>query len=230
MAFKRTSSLLSFGFTAVDAFKSAIPPPATIPSLIAAFVAHIASSTLSAFSLSSISEFAPTFTTATFADSLDNLFSNLITSAGLVDLANSFLISSISASTSSLSRLTWNIVSNSVVTVLMQVPSISGVIKSTSSPRSSFITVAPVSRAKSDNISFLLIPYVGELITFTFILPLFLFIASADITAGSQSATISNALLFFITYSSTLCIFLILSTGDSTRSISGFSSSAVLED
>ena len=41
---------------------SATPPPGTIPSFIAAFVAQIASSTLSLFSLNSISELAPTLT------------------------------------------------------------------------------------------------------------------------------------------------------------------------
>ena len=41
------------------------PPPATTPSSIAAFVAHIASSILSFFSASSISELAPTYIIAT---------------------------------------------------------------------------------------------------------------------------------------------------------------------
>ena len=63
----------------VDAFSSAIPPPGTIPSLIAAFVAQTASSTLSVFSFNSISEFAPTFTIAILAASIANLFSSLIT-------------------------------------------------------------------------------------------------------------------------------------------------------
>ena len=57
------------------AFKRAIPPPGTIPSFIAALVAHIASSTLSLFSFNSTSELAPTFTTATLPESLANLFS-----------------------------------------------------------------------------------------------------------------------------------------------------------
>ena len=69
---------LDFIFDA--AFNSAIPPPGTIPSFIAALVAHIASSTLSVFSFNSISEFAPTFTIAIFAESLANLFSSLIIS------------------------------------------------------------------------------------------------------------------------------------------------------
>jgi len=56
-----------------DAFNKAIPPPGTIPSLIAALVAQIASSTLSRFSFNSTSELAPTFTTATLPDNLANL-------------------------------------------------------------------------------------------------------------------------------------------------------------
>ena len=51
-----------------------------IITLIAAFVAQIASSILSCFSFNSISELAPTFTIATFADNLANLVSNPITS------------------------------------------------------------------------------------------------------------------------------------------------------
>ena len=75
IAFNNISSpkLASFIFNA--AFNKAIPPPGTIPSLIAAFVAHIASSTLSCFSFNSISELAPTLTTATLADNLANLCS-----------------------------------------------------------------------------------------------------------------------------------------------------------
>jgi len=56
-----------------------MPPPETIPSLIAALVAQIASSTLSAFSFNSISELAPTFTIAILADNLAKRFSSLIT-------------------------------------------------------------------------------------------------------------------------------------------------------
>jgi len=62
--------------TIVLALSKAIPPPGTIPSFIAAFVAHMASSTLSLFSLSSTSELAPTFITPTFPASLDSLLSN----------------------------------------------------------------------------------------------------------------------------------------------------------
>ena len=45
---------MQVGFKLKLAFNKAIPPPGTIPSLIAAFVAQIASSTLSLFSFNSI--------------------------------------------------------------------------------------------------------------------------------------------------------------------------------
>ena len=61
-----------------EAFNKAIPPPGTIPSFIAALVAHIASSTLSCFSFNSIAELAPTLTTATFALSLASLCSKML--------------------------------------------------------------------------------------------------------------------------------------------------------
>ena len=79
MASRSTSSPFVLLTILVDAFNKAIPPPGTIPSLIAAFVAQIASSTLSVFSFNSISELAPTFTIAILAASIANLFSNLIT-------------------------------------------------------------------------------------------------------------------------------------------------------
>ena len=64
-----------FSFIFPAALSNAIPPPGTIPSFIAALVAHIASSALSNFSLSSTSELAPILTTAIFADNLASLFS-----------------------------------------------------------------------------------------------------------------------------------------------------------
>ena len=80
----RTSSPMDLGSKAKDAFNNAIPPPGTIPSFIAAFVAQIASSTLSLFSFNSTSELAPTFTTATLAFSLASLFSSLIIKLGFL--------------------------------------------------------------------------------------------------------------------------------------------------
>jgi hypothetical protein len=72
------SSPLFSGFKILEAFNKAIPPPGTIPSLIAALVAQIASSTLSLFSFNSISELAPIFTIATLALNLASLFSRPI--------------------------------------------------------------------------------------------------------------------------------------------------------
>ena len=61
IASNKASSPIVLALTVSDAFSSAIPPPGTIPSLIAALVAQIASSTLSFFSFNSISELAPTY-------------------------------------------------------------------------------------------------------------------------------------------------------------------------
>jgi len=111
MASSSISSPLFLGLTFVDASNKAIPPPETIPSLIAALVAHIASSTLSDFSFNSISELAPTFTIATLADNLESLFSNLITSPGALASFIWLLTSSIRFLTSSVSLSTCSIVS-----------------------------------------------------------------------------------------------------------------------
>ena len=56
----KTSSPTLLGLNLLEAFNKAMPPPGTIPSLIAAFVAQIASSTLAFFSFNSTSELAPT--------------------------------------------------------------------------------------------------------------------------------------------------------------------------
>ena len=61
---------MQVGFKLKLAFNKAIPPPGTIPSLIAAFVAQIASSTLSLLFFNSILELAPTLTVATLAFNL----------------------------------------------------------------------------------------------------------------------------------------------------------------
>ena len=75
IAFNNISSPIFSSSIFKAAFNNAIPPPGTMPSLIAAFVAHIASSTLSCFSFNSIAELEPTFTTETLADNLANLCS-----------------------------------------------------------------------------------------------------------------------------------------------------------
>jgi len=149
---------LDLGFILCEAFNKAIPPPGTIPSFIAAFVAQIASSTLSFFSFNSTSELAPTFTIATLAESIANLFSSLIMIFGFFSFAISFLIFSISSSASFGIFLTCSIVSPAEVIDLTHSPNCSSVIKSMSSPRSSFIKVAPVSKHKSFKTVFLLIP------------------------------------------------------------------------
>ena len=143
----------------LEAFNNATPPPGTIPCLIAALVAHIASSILSRFSCNSISELAPTWTIATLPDSLANLFSFLTIIAGILVSAIVFLISLIKSFTSWVVSPTCIIVSASLDTDFKHWPNCSGCIKSISSPKSSFIIVAPVSKARSRSVSFLLIPY-----------------------------------------------------------------------
>ena len=139
---------------------------------------------------------------------------------------NLSFISLIICFTSSDVSLTCKIVSLSVVILFKHLPKYSILTKSKSSPRSSFIIVAPVSKDKSSSSCFLFTPYVGASTTLTFILPFILFIARADKTPFSKSPIISKGLLFFITYSSTVCICLIVSTLDSINSTNGFSSSA----
>ena len=124
-------------------------------------------------------------------------------------------------------KSTFNIVSSWLVTDLIHVPKCSGCIISISSPRSSLISVAPVTAHRSLSTSFLLIPYTGASIMLTFILPFVLFIASAETTCWSTSAMISKLLPFLIIYSKTDCIFLILGICDSTIKTNGLSSSAV---
>ena len=141
-----------------EAFFKAIPPPGTMPSLIAAFVAHIASSTLACVSCNSSSELAPTFTIATLAESLANLASNLWIIRGAIAFLSCFSKFFINSLIESLASPICKIVSASSVTLFKHSPKCSGPIKSISSPKSSLITVAPVSKAKSFKVSFLLIP------------------------------------------------------------------------
>ena len=94
IASSNTSSPADLAAIFCEAFNSAIPPPGTIPSFIAALVAHIASSTRSVFSFNSISELAPTLTTAILADNLANLFSKRITAPGFCVVDKSSLICS----------------------------------------------------------------------------------------------------------------------------------------
>ena len=155
--------------------------------------------------------------------------SNLTVNTGSVhstSSSSSFLIINL---TSSVVSIKCNTVSFSSVTLFLISPKCSGPIKSISSPKSSFIIVAPVNIERSSNVSFLLIPYTGASITFTFILPLTLFIAKADNTCWLTSAIISKDLLFLITCSKTPCIFLMFSISDSTNKTKGLSNSAVLD-
>ena len=157
-----------------------------------------------------------------------NRFSSLIIILGFLVSFIFFSNKAIVSLTSLLSvKSTCNIVSSWLVTDLIHDPKCSGCIISISSPRSSLISVAPVTAHRSLNTSFLLIPYTGASMILTFMLPFVLFIASAETTCWSTSAMISKLLPFLITYSKTDCIFLTLGICDSTIKTNGFSSSAV---
>ena len=71
--FSSPESVLTYFATAGSVFTNATPPPATIPSSTAAFVALRASSILSLVSFSSVSVAAPTWITATPPESFANL-------------------------------------------------------------------------------------------------------------------------------------------------------------
>jgi len=207
------------------AFSRAIPPPGTIPSFKAALVAYIASSTLSFFSFNSTLELAPTRIIPTEPLSIASLCSNLRFINWFFSFFMLFLTDSTLSVRSSPISLVVSTVFLSSVTENLASPSTSGWIRSKSSPNSSLITLAPVKKAKSSIVSSFVGPKPGGFIIFTLILPFTLFIKSADFTCCDTCATISNDLFFFITCSSTLCIFLILGISPETIKISGFSSS-----
>ena len=133
----------------------------------------------------------------------------------------------VSLTSSLLFKSTFNIVSSWFVIDFKQEPRCSGSITSISSPKSSLISVAPVTAHRSLNTSFLLIPYTGASIMLTFIFPFVLFIARAETTWGSTSAMIRRLLPFLIINSRTDWIFRTLGITDSTIRTNGFSSSAV---
>ena len=164
----------------VDALCKAIPAPGTIPSLSAAFVACIASSTLSFFSFSSTLLFAPTFMIPTAPDNIASLCSNFSLikpfCSSLIFFLTVFILSFAACGNFFI-----------VITVFLSSvmdftasPKQSGWIRSKSSPKSSEIIFAPVIVAKSSSVSCLVAPNPGTSTTFTFIFPFTLFIIRAD--------------------------------------------------
>ena len=195
-----------------------------MPSFNAALVAYIASSTLSFFSFNSTLELAPTFTTPTFPDNIASLSCSFFFKNG--DF--SFFMAFLTLSTRSVRSLPRSIVVITVftafVTAFSTFPKQSIVIKSISSPNSSFIIVAPVKKAKSCTVSVLVGPKPGKSTILTFILPLTLFISKAALTCCSTGATISSGRLCFITCSSIGCILRMLGILLPTIKTSGSSS------
>ena len=114
----------------------------------------------------------------------------------------------------------------SSVTVLTASPKQLTSIRSKSSPSSSFITLAPVTIAKSSIVSCFVGPKPGRSIKLTFMLPFTLFVSKAALGCCSKLPTISSDLFFFIQCSNIFCILRILGIADDVINISGLSSSA----
>ena len=173
-------------------FTSAVPPPATIPSSTAAFVADKASSILSFFSFISTSVAAPTSTTATppaiFAKRSCNfsLSNSLVVSSSCVficfTLADNF---SLSPAPSTI------IVFSFCILTCFALPNCSIVVSFNSNPKSEVITSPPVRTAISSSISFLLSPNPGAFTAATFSTPLNLFNTNVD----NASLSISSAII-----------------------------------
>ena len=151
-----------------------------MPSFNAALVAYIASSTLSRFSFNSTLEAAPTLTTPTLPDSIASLSCVFFFKNGFFSFFIAFFTLSIRSVRSLPRSIVVITVFLSFVTALSALPRQSIVIKSISSPNSSFITVAPVKKAKSCIVSCLVGPKPGKSTMFTLILPFTLFIIRAD--------------------------------------------------
>ena len=96
---------------------------------------------------------------------------------------------------------------------------------SISSPSDSFITLAPVTIARSSIVSSFVGPKPGASTIFNFILPFTWLANKADFGVSSTLPTISSGLFCFITYSSILCILLIVLIGEHAINMYGLSSS-----
>ena len=213
-------------YSSFDAFNKATPPPGTIPPLSAAFVAYIASSTLSFFSFNSTFESAPTLITPTEPDRIAKRSSSFFLMNGFL---SSLAIRSFTCCIRSFKSLpvlfTVNTVESSLVIVLVASPKQLGSMSSKSSPSSSDITLAPVTIAKSSTVSSLVGPKPGRSMKLTLILPLTLFVNKAAVGCCSREPMISKGRFFLITYSKIFCIFLMLGIADFVINIKGFSSS-----
>ena len=169
----------------------AVPPPATIPSSTAAFVADNASSILNFFSFISTSVAAPTPITATPPAIFASLSCNDSLSYSLVVSSICVFICFTLAVSFSLSPIPSTIIVFSFCTfTCFALPNWSILVSFNSNPKSDVITSPPVSIAISSSIAFLLSPNPGAFTATTFSTPLNLFNTNVDNASPSISSQI----------------------------------------
>mmetsp|Transcript_28121 Transcript_28121/g.68242 ORF Transcript_28121/g.68242 Transcript_28121/m.68242 type:complete len:305 (+) Transcript_28121:254-1168(+) len=178
----------------LEAYSSAEPPPATIPSSTAARVALRASVTRSFFSFTSTSEAPPTLSTATPPDSLAKRSCSFSFSYSevveAIDSRNSSHRSSIASFPPAPSSMT---VSSFEMVMLLQVPSTLKSAVSSLRPTSSEMTVPPVRTAMSCRVALRLSPKPGAFTAATCIPPRSLLTTSvARASPSTSSATMTS--------------------------------------
>ena len=177
--------------------KRATPPPASIPSSIAARVAFRASSVFLCFAFCSTSVAAPTFITATPPANLANLSCNFSLSNSDSVVFNSFLTWEILASISSFFPLpSMMVVFSFVETTFRAWPKFFNSTFSSFNPNSSEINWAPVTTATSCNISFLLSPNPGAFTAKALKIPLNLLTTRVAKASPSTSSAIMTRSFF----------------------------------
>mmetsp|Transcript_16627 Transcript_16627/g.33746 ORF Transcript_16627/g.33746 Transcript_16627/m.33746 type:complete len:297 (-) Transcript_16627:781-1671(-) len=198
------SRLSSFNVSSFCAAKSnAVPPPGTMPSSKAAFVAQSASFKRSFTSLTSTSLAPPTLMTATPPESFASRSFNLSFSYSDVVLSMASRMVSQRASMLVLSPAPSRItVSSLVMVTVLAVPSCVICTSSSLSPNSSEIISQPVNTAKSLSISLRLSPKPGAFTAATFKPPRSLLtMSNAKASPSMSSATMSNGFCTFATCS-----------------------------
>mmetsp|Transcript_831 Transcript_831/g.2182 ORF Transcript_831/g.2182 Transcript_831/m.2182 type:complete len:242 (+) Transcript_831:343-1068(+) len=172
-----------------DAYRSAVPPPGTMPSSTAARVALSASVTRSFFSDTSVSVAPPALITATPPESLARRscsfsfsYSEPVSSTAL---RISVQRSSISSLVPAPSRM---MVSSLEIVTFFAVPSAVTSVVSSFMPVSSEMTVPPVSTAMSCRLALRLSPKPGAFTAATFIPPRSLFTTSVASASPSTSS------------------------------------------
>ena len=197
----RLSTTLS---TAGRLRRSAVPPPATTPSSIAARVADTASSIRCFFSFSSTSVAAPTLMTATPPASLARRSWSFSRSQSESVLSISVLIWLMRPTTSAFSPApSTMVVASLVMMTRFARPKRSSVTFSNFRPISSLMTWPPVRTAMSCNIALRRSPKPGAFTAVELNVPRILLTTSvANASPSTSSAMMSNARPVFITASS----------------------------